>query len=169
MVIYGNPIPTIQGGVPNLQGSSPTLQPAGNPQQAAPVYGPPAPAPIQPRGPAAPAAPAPRISTSAAIQVARPDTQINSIFSQFIGSRPSASNPGVLEYYNKQTGQGFSNPQDLYNFASSLGAGTIGSFDQLHAPVQSGGFQAASYGAPPPQNQNQQIASGAGTAGLSVD
>jgi len=33
-----------------------------------------------------------------------------------IGQRPSPSNPSVTEFYNTQTGQGFSNPQDLANF-----------------------------------------------------
>jgi hypothetical protein len=99
--------------------------------------------------------------------VAQPDAQINSIFSPHIGSRASASNPGVLEYYNKQTGQGFSNAQDLYSFASTLGAGVIGSFDQLHAPVN-GSFntQVQSYA---PADNNQTIAQNAGNAGLTPD
>ncbi len=116
----------LQGSDPNLQGSyGGNLQPAGNPQQATGLYGPvisptPAPAPTiaAPKAPTAPAAP--RAATS--VQVAQPDAAINSIFQPFIGSRSSTSNPGVLEYYNKQTGQGFSNPNDLFSYASSLGA-----------------------------------------------
>src|SRR5579885_1227132 len=117
----------LQGNSQALQGSAPTLQPAGNPQQTAnygtpaPTVTAPAPTPVTPVKPVQPATP---ISAST-VQVAQPDSQINSFFSPFIGSRPSASNPGVLEYYNKQTGQGFSSPQDLYNFASTLGAGTV--------------------------------------------
>jgi hypothetical protein len=163
MNLFGDPT-NLQGGIAPIQGSSPVLQPAGNPQQPA-SYGP-TPAPAV-KAPVAPKPVAPRIGTAASVQVAHPDTQINSIFSPFIGSRPSASNPGTLEYYNKQTGQGFSNPNDLYNFASSLGAGVVGSFSQLHAPVNS----APTFG---PQIQdtqlvtdpNQTIASNAGTAGL---
>lgn len=163
--LFGDPT-NIQGGTTTIQGSSPTLQPAYNPQQPAP-YGP-TPAPVQ--APAAPKAPVAPTYQPAPIQVAQPDTQINSIFSPFIGSRPSVSSPGTLEYYNKQTGQGFSDPQDLYSFASSLGAGVIGSFDQLHAPVNSGtvgpqiqNVQSANL------NPNQQIAQNSGTAGLTPD
>ncbi len=119
------------------------------------------------KAPTAPKAPpAPRIGTAASVQVAQKDAQINSIFSPYIGSRPSASNPGVLKYYNKQTGQGFSTPQDLYNFASSLGAGVIGSFDQLHAPVN---IQAGAQNAQLAPNSNQSFAQGAGYAGLTPD
>lgn len=177
MDIYGNPTPSLQGSVSPLQGSQPTLQGGYNPQQATGIYGPPAPtiaapsapaAPAAPKAPVAPAAPRPTVSS---IQVAQPDAQINSIFSPYIGSRPSASNPGTLEYYNKQTGQGFANPQALYSFASTLGAGIVNSFNQLHASVNSGtvgpqvqDIQSANLG-----NPNQSIASGAGSAGLSVD
>lgn len=35
-----------------------------------------------------------------------------------IGQRPSPSNPSITEYYNTQTGQGFTNPQELANFVN---------------------------------------------------
>src|SRR5437870_4031381 len=100
----------------NLQGGSSSLQGGYNPQQATGLYGPPSPAPVatapNPTAQTTRKA-APRLVSSrpAAVQVAQPDSQINSIFENHIGSRPSASNPGVLEYYNKDTGQGFSNEQ----------------------------------------------------------
>ena len=156
----------LQGSSPNLQGSTPTLQGAANPQQAygpvpPTISGPTATAPTTTTAPKpAPAPIAPIAPTS--VQVVQPDTQINPLFSPYIGSRPSASNPGVLEYYNKQTGQGFSSPQELYSFASSLGGGVIGNFNQLHAPVAN--TQVSSY--QPVTNPQQTTAQNAGTAGL---
>lgn len=169
-MLYGDPY-NLQGGGTTLQGSSPTLQPAASPQQTA-SYGStpqPAPAPTTSTASYTPT-PAPTVTaTPIRTPVAQPDTQINSIFSPFIGSRPSGVNPGVLEYYNKQTGQGFSSPQDLYSFASTLGAGVINSFDQLHAPVGSSPTFNPQVQDIQPIDQNQTIASNAGTAGLSVD
>jgi hypothetical protein len=164
MDLYGNPT-NLQGGSAAIQGGSPALQPAGNPQQAAGLYGPPSPQPAAPVR-TTPTLAAPKPSYGAPVQTAQPDTQINSIFSSFIGSRPSPSNPGVLEYYNKQTGQRFSSADQLYSFASTLGAGPINSFTQLHAPVAQAQQPAYQQPAATPQ---QTVAQNSGTAGLSVD
>src|SRR6266404_4829391 len=108
MDIYGNP--TLQGGAAPLQGSQPSLQGGASPQPATSIYGPAAPTITAPAAPQAPAAPR-ALAAPRPVQTAQP-TPLNSIFDPHIGTRPSPSNPGVLEYYNKQTGQGFSNPQD---------------------------------------------------------
>jgi hypothetical protein len=165
----------LQGGAQPLQGTTPSLQGGVNPQQ--PVN-PQNPQPTVPSvtvpsqyvAPQPTPAPQPQPTPQAA-----PDTSLNSIFQPYIGSRPSPSSPGVLEYFNKQTGQGFSTPQELFNFASGLGAGQVSSFDQLHANVnQPQPAQAQTVGlnyptSPVSTDPLQRLAQTAGTAGLSID
>jgi len=89
------------------------------------------------------------------------------LFDPYIGTRASAVNPSVLEYYNKATNIGFDNP-DHHNQNASQVAGTpITSFSQLHAPVHT--LQGANQGGNGINltDPNQQIAGGAGSAGLS--
>jgi hypothetical protein len=160
----------LQGGAIQLQGTTPQIQGGVNPQQAAnpqqPTVASSVPVPNQYITPAP--APQPQPQTA---QV----TPLNSIFDPYIGSRPSPSNGSVLEYFNKQTGQGFSTPQELFNFASGLGAGQVNSFDQLHAQVNQP-TQATTTSYPTnqpvqnsatPANPYQQLAQTAGNAGLS--
>src|SRR5579864_4683452 len=162
----------LQGNSQPLQGGAPPIQGGANPQNQASTLTPTTsvqvPAPYAPT-PAQPAPqPVPQVGTGISTKPQAPATpvQLNSTFSPYIATRPSPSNPNVLEYYNSQTGQGFSTPQDLFNFASTLGAGPINSFDQLHAPVQ--GAQTTSYSGPgQPANSQQALAQAAGNAGLS--
>ena len=164
--LQGDPLNLQGGGIANnLQGApAATIQPAGNPQNA-PAYG---------MGPTLPT-PQQQPQQTPQPPIAQPaqSVPLNSIFNPYIGTRASASNPGVLEYFNKQNGQGFSNPTDLFNYASGLGAGQISSFNQLHAPVQTtqqnGNFYGTTPNTTPAGSGNfaQQVAQGAGTAGLS--
>src|SRR5438309_2000629 len=119
MALYPDPL---QGGTPNLQGSGGPLQGGASPQQTLntqQVQGVQAPTPSLQPSVAVPnqyvtPAPAPVPQPQQPAQV----TPLNSLFDPYIGSRPSPANPGVLEYFNKQTNQGFSTPQQLFNFAS---------------------------------------------------
>lgn len=164
---------TLTGDPYNLQGGAPAVPAVPQVAQATiPQLGPAA--PITPPTPAksAPSTPLMAPSQVAIVppHIAQPD-KLNSIFDPFIGSRPSASNPGVLEYFNKQNGQGFSNANDLFGFASQLGGGQISSFDQLHAPVNGSPASSAPYtpGIPAAAavDPNQTTAAAAGTANLS--
>ncbi len=57
--------------------------------------------------------------------------------SQLIGTRPSASNSNVTEYYNASNGQGFSRPQDLFSFLGGHGY-KINDFNALQQQMQGG-------------------------------
>lgn len=48
-----------------------------------------------------------------------------------IGTRKSAINPNVDEYFNTQTGQGFADPASLFDFVSKQTGQKISSFDQV--------------------------------------
>src|SRR5216684_7624820 len=110
--------------------------------------------------------PAPQPPAQQQGQQAQP-VQLNSIFSPHIGTRASQVNPTQLEYFNKQTGQGFSTEQQALTFASGLGAGQVTSLDQLQAPVNS--QQSTNGQQIPSSDPNKQLAGVAGNAGLSVD
>lgn len=159
----------LQGATPPLQGSDPQLQQPVTPQQPVNPQNqqPTAPSVTVPTQYTTPApAPAPVPQPAQAAQPAQA-TPLNSIFDPYIGSRPSPSNSSVLEYFNKQTGQGFSTPQELFNFASGLGAGQVSSFDQLHAQVNPQQQTQTTSGSSTDPNQN--LAQTAGNAGLSID
>jgi CHAP domain len=91
-------------------GAAPVLKPAVAAPAPAPIPAPaPKPAYVAPR-PAAPvAAPTPAAPTAQPIQIA-PE------YAQYVETRPSPSNPGVLEYYNPENNMGFSSEQDVYNY-----------------------------------------------------
>jgi hypothetical protein len=61
-----------------------------------------------------------------------------------IGTRPSPSNPKVIEYYDKQTGQGFSSPQALADFVNKNFPGVNATSTNVFSLI--GG----QYNAPPP-------------------
>jgi hypothetical protein len=173
--LFGDPF-NLQGNNQNLQGGNGgNLQPAGNPQQ---VYGPvpavkPAPAPVRVAPRPAPVArkPAP-VRRVAPAPTLDPSGLVGGPYSQYIGARPSPINPGVAEYFRKDTGQAL-DQQGLFNYASSLGLGQVNSFDQLkgHPNVQAAG--AITNGSPAvelaPPDPNQSLAQSAAQAGLSVD
>src|SRR6185503_9993831 len=131
--LFGDPF-SLQGNNQNLQGGSgASLQPTGNPQQ---VYGPmpttnPAPVAVAPKP--APTvrrvAPAPRPAPKPTLD---PSGLVGGLYSPYIGARPSPSNPGVAEFYRKDTGQAL-DQQGLFNYANSLGFGQVNSFEQLKA------------------------------------
>lgn len=65
-------------------------------------------------------------------------SNINSL----VGQRPSASSPGTTEYYNTQTGQGFSTPQALADFVNSqtnAGVTAQNVFQYLQNPTATAG------------------------------
>jgi hypothetical protein len=166
----------LQGGTPTIQGTTPQLQGGTNPQLATNPQNqqPTVPSSVQVPQQYITSAPAPAPVPAPQPQTAQV-TPLNSIFDPYIGSRPSPANGSVLEYFNKQTNQGFSTPQELFNFASGLGAGQVNSFDQLHAGVnQPTQATTTSYSTnqpaqnnTTPQNPYQQLATTAGNAGLS--
>lgn len=156
--LFGSP--NLQGGSTNLQGSNPNLQGGVNPQQtASPVAPTPvatAPRPAAPRPAPVAAAPKPVTPTAQPIQ-------INPIYSQYVQTRPSPSNPGVLEYFNPQNQQGFSNPNDVYNYILTQTGHQITDLSQLNAPQ---------YGSTPATAETDSytdFANSAAQSGLSVD
>lgn len=58
--------------------------------------------------------------------------------SSLIGQRPSSSNPGVTEYYNTQTGQGFSSPQQLADFVNQQQPGANANASNVFDLLKSG-------------------------------
>src|SRR5258708_11365466 len=164
----------LQGGAIPLQGTIPNLQGGANPQNPAPAatIAPATPVQvpqafhIQPQIGTGISTPAPQPAPVTPSQPAQAQP-LNSIFQPHLATRPSQVNPNVPEYYRTDTGQGFSSPPDLFNYASTLGAGQVNSFGQLHAPVNTASAQ--NYQSQIPTNQNQQLAQTAGNAGLSVD
>lgn len=48
---------------------------------------------------------------------------VSQLISQNIGTRQSQSSPGTTEYYNTQTGQGFSDPNSLASYVNTLNPG----------------------------------------------
>jgi murein DD-endopeptidase MepM/ murein hydrolase activator NlpD len=94
---------------------------------------------------------------------------------QYVGTRPSPSNPGVLEYYNLENNQALTE-QDLYNFLTTKTGQLVNSFDQINAPA--GGVQVAGAGLSVNngnpaiemyQDPNQELANAAAQAGLSLN
>jgi hypothetical protein len=157
----------------NLQGGGTILQGGVNPQQTAnpqtQVYGPvpvaPKPVTVAPK-PVAPkpiVAPRPVTPTYAAPKPVVPTAQpiaINPLYSQFVQTRPSPSNPGVLEYYNPQNNAGFSNPQDVFNYLLTQTGHQLTDLNQLTATPSTQTIET---------DPNQQFAQYAAQAGLSVD
>src|ERR1044072_5130800 len=101
--LFGDPF-NLQGNNQILQGGSAVaLQPAGNPQQAyAPVPSVrPAPVTTKPATTRR-TAPAPRPAPAPTLD---PSGLVGSLYSPYIGARPSPANPSVAEFYRKDTGQ----------------------------------------------------------------
>ncbi len=137
-----------------MQGGYNPMQ-TGNPQQ---VYNPLAPAPVATaQRPATPRVTAPQ---PAAVQ----PVQISAQYAPYVQTRPSPSNPGVLEYYNPQNGIGFSNPNDVFNYLRTMTGQSVNDLSQLSAQ---------NFGGQPTQqiqtDSNQQFAQLAAQAGLSLD
>lgn len=120
--LFGDPY-NLQGGSVNLQGG--TMAPAPSPTPTPTVQS-------TQRKKASYSTIAPQ-ATSPRDQYVQNQfaNQVGSSLSPFIGARASGSNPGVAEFYRTDNGQGFSNPNDLFSYASGLGYGDINSFDQL--------------------------------------
>lgn len=80
--------------------------------------------------------------------------------SSLIGQLPSPSNPNVTEYYNTQTGQGFSSPQQLADFVNQQIPGAGANAQNVFQLLQSGTLNSGSSGggALNPINQVNSIA-----------
>jgi murein DD-endopeptidase MepM/ murein hydrolase activator NlpD len=112
--------------------------------------------------PAAPRAVAPRPVAVAAPRV--PTAQpiaINPTYAQYVQTRPSPSNPGVLEYFNPQNGIGFERDTDVFNYLRTVTGQNITNLNQLSAP-QPGAQQAKN-------DPYQDFAQSAAQAGLGVE
>lgn len=161
----------LQGDPYNLQGSSGAgLQQAGNLQQ---VYG-----PVPPVTPAPTVTPAKPIGGQSggnrtyypqqSSQAKAQPIQLDPLYAQFVGTRASTVNPGVLEYFNTESGQGFSNERDVLNYILTRTGRNLSSLGELNAaPVGSQGIGSSSPGAV--TDPNQALARAAAQAGLSVD
>jgi murein DD-endopeptidase MepM/ murein hydrolase activator NlpD len=90
---------------------------------------------VAPR-PVTPAAPRPVAVASPRVQSAQP-IQINPAYAQYVQTRPSKVNPGVLEYYNPQNQIAFSSSQDVFNYLRTVTGQNITSLNQLSAPQPS--------------------------------
>lgn len=123
--------------------------------------------PAAPRPVAAPRAVAPRPVSQPAPRPVAPSIptaqpiQINPAYAQYVQTRPSPSNPGVLEYFNPQNGIGFSSPNDVINYLRTATGQTITNLAQLSAP------QAGAAGAT--ADPYQDFARSAAQAGLGVE
>lgn len=69
---------------------------------------------------------------------------------QLVGQRPSTVDPNVTEYFNKQTGQGFANPQDLSAFVNQQGGQT--NANNVFTELQKGFQNAVASGQQAPQS-----------------
>ncbi|MGE0126674.1 MAG: hypothetical protein AB7U82_01120 [Blastocatellales bacterium] len=154
------------------------LAQGGRPDWGNVIYGPvpgmaaprPAAQPVAPRGTAPAQKPAAQ-SVSQPVPQPRPVQQVDptglvgSAFGQYIGARPSPSNPGVAEFFRKDTNQALTADQ-LFAYASSLGYGQISSFEQLKANASAPEQDGMSGGVVDP---NEALASAAGLANTSFD
>jgi hypothetical protein len=156
----------------NLQGSTPSLQ-GGNANLFLQVANPLAPAPAPASAPAPrlaqPVAPRPRTVAPAPVAPARPTAQpiqLNPLYSKYVATRPSPSNPGVLEYYRTDTNQAL-NQSDLFSFLSAVTNTNVNSFEQINGNPNG---QVMTTGSPQVElDPMQQFAKAAGQAGLSLD
>src|SRR5687768_4267211 len=129
--LFGNV--NLQGAGNPQQGGYNPMQ-TGNPQQ---VYNPVAPAPNPVSAPKPASAPRP-VQTFAPAQAQAPQAQpvqISNQFSQYVQTRPSPTNPGVLEYYNPKNGQGFSNPNDVFNYLRTMTGQSLTDLKQLEGGI----------------------------------
>lgn len=153
----------LQGDPYNLQGSSGAgLQPAGNPQQ---VYG-----PVPPTVATPVTTPKP-VAQPVHTSIPRLDATglVGASLSPYIGARPSPSNPGVAEFFRKDSGEAL-DQTGLFNYASSFGFGNINSFEQIKNPGQlQTQLSSTPTPATAPTDPNQSLARAAAQAGLSVD
>ena len=129
--LFGDPF-NLQGGAnPHQTAPALALQPAASPQQ--PVN----PQQSIPPKQTTPIAPRPVATTTPKPQPAPVNTNglVGTAFSRFIGTRPSPVNPSVAEFFRTDTNQALT-PQQLFSYASTLGLGQIGSFEQLKSNAQ---------------------------------
>lgn len=154
--LFGN-VNNLQGGGIGLQGGYNPMQ-TGNPQQPFNPVAPVAPKPVAQPRPAAPRVSAPRV-VAPVIPTAQP-VQINPLYSQYVQTRPSQANPGVLEYYNPANNMGFANPNDVYNYIRTMTGQSVNDLRQLEGGYGTSQMQA---------NPNQSFAQLAAQAGLSLD
>ena len=155
ILLQGDPF-SLQGGKQNLQGGAVNLQPAASPQA-----GPVAPTPV-----AAPKPVSKPVATRSTTPTAQP-IQLDPLYAQFVGTRPSPVNPSVLEYYNAESGASFSNERDVLNYILTRTGRYLSSLSELNAtPTGSQGV-----GSPTPDvtDPNQSLARAAALAGLSID
>lgn len=153
--LFGN-TNNLQGGGGSLQGGYNPLQ-AGNPQQ---VYNPVAPKPAAVVAPKAPTVVVPK----PVIQTAQP-LQINPLYAQYVQTRPSKVNPGVLEYYNPSNQVGFSNPNDVFNYLRTMTGQSFNDLKQLEAGYGNAGVNTQIQSIDPYQTLAEQ----AGMAGIGYD
>jgi murein DD-endopeptidase MepM/ murein hydrolase activator NlpD len=150
--LFGNNYNPMATGNPMGQTYNP-LQVA-NPVQPKPVVAPKVVAPAAPRPVAAPVV--------RPVQSAQP-IQISPTYAQYVQTRPSKVNPGVLEYYNPQNQQGFSSPQDVFNYLRTVTGQNITNLNQLSASQYGGATGAATV------DSYQDFARSAAQAGLGVE
>ncbi len=132
-----------------------------NPMQVAnPMAPAAAPKPVVAPRPAAPAAPRPVAAPRPTTPTAQP-VQINPAYAQYVQTRPSPSNPGVLEYFNPQNNQGFRNENDVFNYIRTVAGHSISNLKQLEAPQY--------VTQPAEQDPYQDFARSAAQAGLGVE
>lgn len=85
-------------------------------------------------------------------------------FDPYIGTRQSTVDPAVTEYYRKDNNTGFSNESQLFQYANSLGRGSVSSFNDLNGtppssvnpsnPVPAGDLTKAPVTYPPGQSMS---------------
>jgi len=165
--LFGN-INTLQGGTGVQAGANPMQ--TGNPQQG---YNPVAPvAPVAPKPAVAPRTTAPRVVAPQSAPQVQP-VQISQAFAPYVQTRPSPSNPGVLEYYNPQNGKGFSNPNDVFSYVRTMTGHSITDLKQLETGTNNGSLP--SYGGSnlntpvQPTDPSQNLATLAGGAGIGYE
>ena len=155
----------------NLQGGSTQLQGGVNPQT---TFNPQQPATTQQTSVAPTPTTSVAPSTTSSVLTAQPKT-LNSLYSPYIGTRPSSVNPSVLEYYNKENNLAFPDQTTTLAYASTIAGFPLTDLRQLEAPVDTGvstpAYTQPSAPAPTqnPTDPNQSLAEQAAKAGLSLD
>lgn len=130
------------GATPAISSPAPVTQPAASLTPSAPQAG------SQPQPVASPTSP----QLQAQPTVTPTGATVPS--SQLIGQRPSSVDPKVMESYNTQTGQGFSDPSQLSQFVNSqYGAQTTP--ENIFTSLQKGFVNAMTSGEPVPKTQGE--------------